>query len=122
MGEVKVYTRFTKGLHQTAFSAKLLVLQLKSAPFPSSTLSLTISFTHTKQVKIYVQSTGQTKHTFNFQKQQFGFHGKFNTLALKPTETEPSFRKLNSSPTKLGMLFPAHLQAREVMSTNFHCP
>ena len=38
---------------------------------------------------------------------------------LKPTKTEPSFRKLNSPPTKLGMLFPAHLHVgRGVMSTN----
>ena len=28
--------------------------------------------------------------------------------------TEPSFRKLNSPSTKLRMLFPAHLQAREL--------
>ena len=33
---------------------------------------------------------------------------------LKPAKTEPSFRKLNSLPTKLCMLFPAHLQAREL--------
>ena len=37
-----------------------------------------------------------------------------DTLPLKPTKTEPSFRKLNSPPTKLCMLFPAHLQAREL--------
>ena len=30
---------------------------------------------------------------------------------LKPTKTETSFRKLNSLPTKLHMLFPTHLQA-----------
>ena len=33
---------------------------------------------------------------------------------LKPTKTETSFRKLNSLPTKLRMLFPTHLQAREL--------
>ena len=35
-------------------------------------------------------------------------------IPLKPTKTEPSFRKPNSPPTKLCMLFPAHLQAREL--------
>ena len=34
-----------------------------------------------------------------------------HTPPLKPTKTEPSFRK---PPTKLCMLFPAHLQAREL--------
>ena len=42
------------------------------------------------------------------------FKIKFDTPLLKPTKTEPSFRKLNSPPTKLCMLFPAHLQAREL--------
>ena len=37
-----------------------------------------------------------------------------HTSTLKPTKTEPSFRKLNSPPTKLCMLFPTHLQAREL--------
>ena len=63
------------------------------------------------------QSTGQT-HIWP-QNQQFGsvvFHKIFDTPTVKTTKTEPSFRKLNSSPTKLaiGMLFPAHLQAREL--------
>ena len=39
---------------------------------------------------------------------------KFDTPPLKPTKTKPSFRKLNSPPTKLCILFPAHLQAREL--------
>ena len=43
-----------------------------------------------------------------------GFQEKFDTPPLKPTKTEPSFRKLNSPPTKLCMFFPAHLQAREL--------
>ena len=30
----------------------------------------------------------------------------FNTPPIKPIKTEPSFRKLNSSPTKLGMFPP----------------
>ena len=44
----------------------------------------------------------------------FVFQEKFDTPPLKPTNTEPSFRKLNSPSTKLRMLFPAHLQAREL--------
>ena len=62
------------------------------------------------------QSTGQNTHLisktviFDY----VGFQEKFDTPPLKPTKTEPSFRKLNSSPTKLCMLFPAHLQAREL--------
>ena len=38
----------------------------------------------------------------------------FDTPPLKPAKTEHSFRKLNSPPTKLHMLFPAHLQGREL--------
>ena len=38
---------------------------------------------------------------------------------LKPTKTEPSFRKLNSPPTKPCMLFPTHLQAREICSQTY---
>ena len=38
----------------------------------------------------------------------------FNTPPLKPTKTETSFRKLNSLPTKLHMLFSTHLQARKL--------
>ena len=52
------------------------------------------------------QSTGQ--------KQQIGYVGfqkKFDTPPLKPTKTEPSFRKLNSN---LCMLFLTHLQTREL--------
>ena len=40
-----------------------------------------------------------------------GFQEKFDTPPLK---TETSYRKLNSLPTKLHMLFPTHLQAREL--------
>ena len=39
---------------------------------------------------------------------------KFDMPPLKPTKTETSFRKLNSLSTKLHMLFPTHLQAREL--------
>ena len=55
--------------------------------------------------------------TFELKNSNFGYAGfqeKFDTPPLKPTKTEPSFRRLNSPPTKLGMLFPAHLQAREL--------
>ena len=51
-------------------------------------------------------------------------HSKTAVLAFKKNSTylhsnqpnlyEPSFRKLNSPPTKLCMLFPTHLQAREL--------
>ena len=56
------------------------------------------------------------KHTFDLKNSNFGYVGFqeiFNTPSLKPTKTESSFRKLNSPPTKLGMLFCAHFQARE---------
>ena len=51
------------------------------------------------------------------QKQQFGYVGfqeTFDIPPVKPTKTESSFRKLDSPPTKLGMLFLTHLQAREL--------
>ena len=56
------------------------------------------------------------KHTFDLKNSNFGYAGfqeTFDTPPLKP-KNEPSFRKLNSPPTKLCMLFPAHLQAREL--------
>ena len=85
---------------------------------------LTTSSTHT-QNKLYVWVCPGTtsvpvyrpKHTFDLKSSHFGYAGfqeKFDTPPLKPTNTEPSFRKLNSPPTKLCMLFPAHLQAREL--------
>ena len=43
-----------------------------------------------------------------------GFQDKFDIPPLKPIKTEPSFRKLNSPPTKLCILFPTHLQAKEL--------
>ena len=54
------------------------------------------------------------KHTFVLKNSNFGcasFQVKFVTPPLKPTKTEPSFRKLNSTPTKR---FPTHLQAWEL--------
>ena len=38
-----------------------------------------------------------------------GFLKKFKTYPLKPTEAEPSFRKVNLPPAKLRMLFPTQL-------------
>ena len=66
--------------------------------------------THTKPVY-------RPKHTSDLKNSHFGYAGfqeKFDTPPLKPAKTEPSFRKLNSPPTKLRMLFPAHFQAREL--------
>ena len=57
------------------------------------------------------------KHTFDLKNSNFacaGFQEKFDTPPLKPTKTEPSFRKLNSPPTKLRMFYPAHLQASKL--------
>ena len=42
------------------------------------------------------------------------FQEKFDTPPLKPTKSEPSFRKINSHPTTLHMVFPTHLQASEL--------
>jgi len=40
------------------------------------------------------------------------------------TKAEPSFRKLNTLPTKLGMFFLAQLQAREIcpQTSSMDCP
>ena len=95
-------------------------------PLQGSTPSLTTSSTHTQNKwTLYVWICPGTtsipvykpKHTFDLKNSNFGYAGfqeKFDTPPLKPTKTEPSFRKLNSPPTKLGMLFPAHLQAMEL--------
>ena len=65
----------------------------------------------------HFSSVYRPKHTFDLKSSDFGYAGfqeKFDTPPLKPTNTQPSFRKLNSPSTKLRMLFPAHLQAREL--------
>ena len=62
----------------------------------------------------HFNSSLQTKTHIWPQNSNFGYAGfqeKFDTPPLKPTKTEPSFRKLNSPPTKL---CPTHLQAREL--------
>ena len=117
MGKVQVYTRLTKSLQQTALivpqkkKQKLLVPQLKkNAPSPR----LHPQADHiidicTQQVKIYIQICPRTTSTAvyrpNFtlicpQNQQCGYVGfqeTFDTPPLK--QTEPSFGKLNLSPT-----------------------
>ena len=58
-----------------------------------------------------INSSLQAKTHIWPQKQQFWLCWilrKFSMPSLKPTKTKPSFRNLNSPPTKLGMLFPAH--------------
>ena len=75
---------------------------------------------HTKQMKclgmdstIPIPSTGQNDlkiSTLGY----VGFQDKFDTPPLKPTKTEPSFRKVNSPHIKLCMHFPTHLYARVV--------
>ena len=64
----------------------------------------------------HFSSSLYTKHTFDLKNSNFacaGFQEKFDT-STQPTKTKPNFRKLNSPPTRLHMLFPAYLQAREL--------
>ena len=61
----------------------------------------------------HFNSSLQAKHTFEIILAMLASE-KNSTPPLKPTKTEPSFRKLNSPPTKLRMLFLAYLQAREL--------
>ena len=61
------------------------------------------------------------KHTFELKNSHFacaGFQEKFDTPPLKPTKTEPSFRKLNSPPTKLHYAFSRLPPGQGVMPTN----
>ena len=97
--------------------AKIKICTLSKAPPPvwphhqhthKSSENFTYGFVQSS-IPIY-----RPKHTFDLKNSHFvcaGFQDKFNTLPLKPNETEPSFRKLNSLPTKLYVLFP---QAREL--------
>ena len=58
----------------------------------------------------------QVKTLYHTEKQGFGYLGfqkKFQTHPPKPTEAEPSFRKVSLLPLKLRMLFPSHLGVRE---------
>ena len=69
------------------------------------------------------QSTSQ--NTFDLKNSNCGcagFQEKFDTPPLKPTIAETSFRNLNSLPTKLCMLFPTHLQARQLCPQTYSLP
>ena len=86
-------------------------------PLQGSTPSLTTSSTHTQNKRRmdlswdHCSSSLQAKHTFDQKISNLPLLSfiKFDTPQVKTTKTESSFRKFNSSPTKLGMLFPAHL-------------
>ena len=65
----------------------------------------------------HFNSNLQAKTHFYLKNSNFGcagFEEKFDTPPLKPNKSETNFRKLNSLPTKLIMLFRTHLQAREL--------
>jgi len=58
----------------------------------------------------------QVKTLYHTEKQGFGYlwlSKKFQVCPPKPTEAEPSFRKVILPPAKLCMLFPTHLLVRE---------
>ena len=101
-----------------------LSAKIKIAPSPKLHPSLTTSSTHThKSSKNFTYGfvlgplpnpVYKPKHTFDLKNSNFGCAGCAGMPPLKPTKTETSFRKLNSLPTKLRMLFPTHLQARDL--------
>ena len=97
----------------------------KMHPLQGSTPSLTTSSTHTNQDKYAWICPGTTSipvYTFDLKNSLIGcagFQENFDTPPLKPTKTEPGFRKLNSLPTKLCVLFPTHLQARELCPQSY---
>jgi len=54
----------------------------------------------------------QIKSHCHVEKQGYGYPWLseiFQTHPLKPTEAEPSYRKVSLPPAKLHMLFPTHL-------------
>ena len=102
-------------------SAKIKICTLSKAPPPAwphqHTHKTSKNFTYGFVLGPLQFPVYRPKHTFDLKSSNFGYAGfqeKFDTPPLKPAKTEPSFRKLNSPPTKLHMLFPAHLQAREL--------
>ena len=105
IGEVKVYTRFTKCLHQTAFSPKLLVLQLKFAPFPSSTLSLTISSTHTQNKWKFTYSLQAKQNTHLTSKAAIWFSWKIQHTRTQTNWNWAQFQKAQLIPYKTRYAF-----------------
>ena len=125
--------RFTKGLCFLHLMSKHSIFsEIKiSNPSNGSTLSLTTSSTQEKQVKTvlmdlsweHCNSSLQAKTHICPQKKKHLASLAFNKFDTSPTQTnqtEPSFRKLNSSPTKLSMLFLTHLQGKGLTFTNLH--
>ena len=103
-------------------SAKIKICTLSKAPPPvwphhQHTHKTSKNFTYGFVLgPLQFQSTGQNTHLTSKAVilAMLAFKKNSTHLHSKPTNTEPSFRKLNSPPTKLRMLFPAHLQAREL--------
>ena len=67
----------------------------------------------------YFHSSLQAKTHFWPQKQQIGYVGFQEKFNAPPTQTnQAQFEKLNSPPTELGMLFPAHLQLKKRLDSS----
>ena len=123
MGNFKVFTTFNQSLGQTATSAwKCLKTQfwgpLTNWKFERSpkahTHSDLIINKHTEQVKKYVLIYHGMHWTLHYRKKLYHTEKQgFQTHPPKPTEAEPSFRKVSPPPAKLRMLFPTHLWIRE---------
>ena len=133
MGNFKVYTTFNKNLGQTVPSAwKCPKTQFwgpptnwKFEPAPRPTHTLTPPSINTQNrsknyVLIYHDMhwtlSYKSKTLYHTEKQGFGYPGfqiKFKTHPPKLAEVEPRLRKVSLLPTKLRMLFPAHLWVRE---------
>ena len=127
MGKVKVYKIHNKFapncflylIKNSTFSlsAKIKICTVSKAPHPvwphhqhtHETLHMDLSCDHFNS-----SLPANTHLTPKIAIGYAGFQKQFNTPPFKPAKTEPSFRKLNSLPTKLGMLSPTHLHAREL--------
>ena len=125
MRKTKVYAFSTWYCQKIKFLVSQVKIKFASSPrlFPSLTAhtqnkwKLYIWFcSGTISIPIYMQSKNHIWH----QKKQFAYVAAFKKNFIHPNcKTEPCFRKLNSLPTKLDMLFPLNSKASDFCPWTF---
>ena len=141
MGNFKAYTGFNKvwvkllllleNALKTQFRGPLTSWKFETSPRPPTHSDLIINI-HTEQVKkkhkLCMDLSGmhwtpryRSKLTVTLKSWDSATHG-FQTHPLNLTEAEPSFRKVNLPPAKLGMLFllTSRLESFSHKSTHSH--
>jgi len=113
MGKIKLYTRFKK-------SSLLSSPDNAQSDYIINTHTLTSeNFTYGFVLGPFHSSLYRSKHTASKTAIWLCWLSrKIWHPPVKPTKTKPSFRKLNSPPAKVGMLFCHSPPGQGIMSTN----